>query len=68
LHDDAFFRVAPGFLAGGGDALFAQDVHGVVEVAGGFHKRLLAVHQTCAGHFAEFADVRCGNVSHSFLS
>ena len=65
LDDDAFIRLARGFLGGGGGAFFAQNIHGGIDVALGFRQRLLAIHQACAGHFAELADVGGGNFRHN---
>jgi len=63
--DDAFFRVARGLLAGGGDTFLAQVVHGGIKTAVGFDERLLAVHETGAGDFAEFGDIRSREFSHN---
>ena len=43
-----------GALAGGGDALLAQDEAGLIHIAVGFGEGLAAVHDTCAGLGAEF--------------
>ena len=49
---------------GGRGALFAQNVHGGVDVALGFDERLFAIHHARAGHFAELANSCSSNFSH----
>jgi len=57
LNDHAFLRIAISFLAGGRDALLAEDVHGDVENTIGFDERFFAIHQAGTGRFAELADI-----------
>ena len=62
--DGAFGRGAAGLLLGGGDALLTQPLDGLVLVALGLRKGLLAVHHACAGDVAQFLDELGGDLSH----
>ena len=68
LGDGAVLGVARGLHIGGRLALLAQNAHGVVEVALGFHERLFAVHHARAGHFPELAHVSSSKFSHNSIS
>ena len=57
--DRALRRRAPAPLRGGGLALHAKDLDGLVHVAGGLDERALGVHHRGAGALAERLDV-CG--------
>ena len=65
LGDDAFVGGAVGLLRGAGDAFLAEPVHGEIEVAVVLSEGFLAVHQACAGHLAQLADVGSGDFSHN---
>jgi len=64
LGDDPFASLARAFGRGGGRALFAQNVHGGVQVAFGFRQRLFAIHHAGVGHLAQFGHGGSSNLSH----
>ena len=57
-----------GLLRGGGQALLAQPVHGLLEIARDLAQRPLAIHHAGAGLLAQFLDERSGDLSHDSLS
>ena len=58
---------AAGLLLGGGEALLAQPLDGLFDIAVGLGEGLFAVHHTDAGHFAQVLNVR-GSESHILSS
>ena len=62
--DRAFLGLAAFTLAGGLDALGADDFLCAGDVAFGFGERLLDVHHACAGLFTNLLDQCCGNGCH----
>src|SRR6266852_4304441 len=65
--DQAFGRDAAGLLGGGRQALGAQPVDRLFEVALDFAQRLLAIHHARAGLLAQFLDQGCSDLSHVLL-
>ena len=62
--DEALGGDAPGLLGGGRQALGAQPVDGLLEVALHLVQRLLAIHHACAGLLAQLFDQGSGDLSH----
>ncbi|CAN4016717.1 GPR endopeptidase, partial [Dysosmobacter welbionis] len=58
---------AAGLLGGGGHALLAQPLHGLVHIAVGGGQRLLAIHHAHAGHLAQVLYISCGKSHFEFL-
>ena len=65
LHNGPFLCLARRFFGGGNGALFAQVIDGGVDVAFGFRQCFFTVHQACAGHFAQLANIRGSEFSHN---
>ena len=61
VADEAFGGDAAGLLGGGGEALLAEDLLGLVDVAVRLFERALAVEHPGAGLVAEHLDHHCGN-------
>ncbi len=61
--DEAFLGFAIGALGGRGGTLLAKDGDGGVEVAVGFNKRALAVHEAGARLGAQVVDLGGGDCS-----
>ena len=64
LGNDALLGFTGRFFRGGNTSAFAQNIHSGREIAFGFDQRFFAIHQACAGGFAQLADVGGGKFSH----
>ena len=58
---------AAGLLGGGGHALLAQPLHGLVHIAVRGLQCLLAIHHAHAGHLAQVLHISCGKSHFEFL-
>lgn len=63
-HNSAFRRDTASLLGSLRKSLFAQPVNGLVHVAVGFDKRLLAVHHARVGTLAELLDQSSSDIRH----
>ena len=66
MTDDPFARGAAGPLGRGGQALLAEDIAGLLDVAGRLHEGRFALHHACARLLTELAHHLCSNVCHMF--
>ncbi len=66
-RDETLLGAARFFIAGAGDALFAENDFGFGEVAFGLNESLFAIHHAGSGTFAEFFYQLCANLSHFVL-
>ena len=64
IADQAFGSDAAGLLGGRGEALLAQPVDGLLDIAGDFGQRALAIHHAGAGLLAQVLDQGGGDLCH----